>query len=708
MSKKYQDPYRDEEAKRYDNPIPSRKFLLEVLEEIGVPVSFSMLKNKLSIDSPKEQIAVKRRLNAMARDAQLLKDRKGRFCLIDKLKLVLGTVQGRAEGYGFLIPDDGGEDYYISAKEMRYLLNGDRVLARAIMGRNGKLEAKIKEVVEPTAKVIGSVEKNGDFVFVKPLDRSISHNIFIAKEDYHQLKQDNVVVVNLTTHPFNSNQVLGRIERVLGQYMDPGLETDITINNKGIPHEWDRDVLRAADALLKLGFSEYLQDYTHLPFVTIDGSDAKDLDDAVYAEKTANGWVLYVAIAHVSYYVQQDTILDKAAIERGNSTYFPNRVIPMLPKVLSNNLCSLNPSEPKAALVCKMSISKQGKIVSSKFIEGKIQSIARLTYDKVAEFFDGNDNAVSKDTHGNLLCLYEVYERLTHQRKLRHALNLEIPETRIVFSDAQKISHILPRTRNVAHKLIEECMLAANIAVAQFIQQENLIGLFRNHAKPSEDSLVELAEQFSRYGINMPKGLQTNEDFANVISQIQQREDSQLLQMLILQSMEQAYYSPECLGHFGLGLEKYTHFTSPIRRYPDLVVHRVICSYLRREKFSQSKDSLKKIGEHCSMTERRSETAEREVVSWLKCEYMLSHVGNEYMGRISAVTDFGLFVTLDDYYVDGLVHVTSLADDYYNFLQKELKLVGERTGMVYKLGDQIKVVVANVDLHTRRIDFVLA
>ncbi len=707
--KRYVDPYAEDEAKKYANPVPSRKFLLELLEEIGVPIGFKALLKRLALKEDSEQEGLRRRLKAMVRDAELMRDRKNRFCLIDKLELVRGTVQGHTDGYGFLLAEKLGQDYYIAANQMRHVLHGDKVLARIFKNKTGKWEVKIREIIQKTVEIIGTVEKNEELIYVKPTNTAISHNIFLSKEDLNKVNKGMLVIVNLVTHPFDSPQVLGKIVHILGDYMDPGLEVDITIHNNQIPNVWSDDILRETNQLKNLSFKKHGEDHTNLPFITIDGADAKDLDDAVFCEKQGVDWILYVAIADVSHYVKPDSLVDLEAKNRGNSTYFPNRVVPMLPSVLSNDLCSLNPNENKAVLICKMKISRFGNLSSAKFVESTICSKARLSYQQVADFYNGEDLVdFTSGVKENLLNLYDLYKRLSEQRKKRHAIELEIPENKIIFSEQKKIEKIILSSRNVAHKIIEECMLMANVAAADLVNRENLPCLYRNHNKADPEILNDLANQFSMVGVKVPNGITTNEDFSEIIEQIKLRDDAGLLQMLILCSMQQANYTHECLGHFGLALEKYTHFTSPIRRYPDLIVHRVICNYLNKEKRQISIDELSEMGAHCSMTERRSEAAEREVISWLKCEYMLEHVGNEYMGTISSITDFGLFVTLNEYYVDGLVHVTSLKNDYYKYEQSKLRLVGKRTGTKYQFGENIKVIVTNVDLDRRRIDFSLA
>jgi ribonuclease R len=736
------DPHLEREAKKYDNPIPSREFITAHLERRKGPATHPELCEELNLTSEDAIEALRRRLIAMVRDGQLLCSRKGAFGLLDKMDLVRGRVQGHPDGFGFLIPDQGGDDFLLNHRQMRCCFDGDVVLARK--GRRdhrGRVEATITEVLERnTIEIVGRFHWEGGFGIVHPENKRIAQDILIPPKDVSTSSDGDIVVVDIVEQPEFRKQPIGRVTQVLGAHMAPGMEIDIALRTYDIPHTWPYEV---EEQIVGYGKNVEEADKLHRvdlrakAFVTIDGEDARDFDDAVFAQPMKNGTTkLFVAIADVSHYVQVDTPLDHEARSRGTSVYFPERVIPMLPEVLSNGLCSLNPNTDRLALVCEMDVSEHGDVISFKFMEGLIHSHARLTYTQVSRVLEEgepNHRAEFKKSFGadvlkNIDALQRVYQCFRIARTERGAIEYETRETRIVFNDEQKIDRIVASERNDAHRLIEECMLAANVSAATFLEELSIPCLYRVHDVPSFERLENLREYMGEQGLALGGGFKpTAKDYQKLLSQIAGREDFELLQTVMLRSMAQAVYQPDNIGHFGLAFDRYAHFTSPIRRYPDLLVHRAIRSvirskkrtgYVKRMKGADNLDpkqiypydakSMFELGEHCSMTERRADEATWDVIAWLKCEYMSDHIGDEYSGTVSSVTNFGLFVQLDDVYVDGLVHISSLQSDYYQYQQAAHRLVGDRTRISYGLGDKLKVRVVRVSLDERKIDFELA
>lgn len=687
--------------------------------------------------------ALRRRLIAMVRDGQLLCSRKGAFGLIDKMDLIKGRVQGHPDGFGFLIPEQGGKDFVLTHRQMRCCFDGDIVLARK--GRRdhrGRIEAIITEVLERnTQELVGRYASDGSFGRVLPENRRISHEILIPPGDDAGAEDGDVVVVSILEQPQIRRQPLGKVSEVLGQHMDPGMEIDIALRTYEIPHTWPYEVEEEIT-----GLSETVSeadkanriDLRDKAFVTIDDETARDFDDAIYAESQKDGgWKLFVAIADVSHYVEVGAPLDVEARSRGTSVYFPEQVIPMLPEVLSNGLCSLNPKVDRLTLVCEMMVTARGDIQSYRFMEGLINSHARLTYSKVGPALDPltatEARAEIERDHGalvlkNITTLRELFKLFRFQRQQRGAIDFETTETRIVFDDERKIERIVPSERNDAHRLVEECMLSANVCAADFLQQLEIPCLYRVHDVPSAERLENLRAYLGQLALDLSGGEKPHaRDYQKLLAAIAGREDFNLIQTMMLRSMNQAVYQPDNIGHFGLAFAAYTHFTSPIRRYPDLLVHRAIRSVIRSSKKTTLVNRVKaapkleaqtiypydyaamlELGEHCSMTERRADEATWDVVAWLKCEYMKDHIGDEFDGSVSSVTNFGLFVQLDDVYVDGLVHVSSLQNDYYQLDETAHRLIGERTRVSYGLGDRLKVRVVRVDLDDRKIDFELA
>ncbi|HRD69312.1 MAG TPA: ribonuclease R [Legionella sp.] len=716
MSKKSKDPFFKRESEKYDDPIPSREFIMEVLDEYGRPMSRNQLFDKLNLTEESKQESLGFRLKAMLRDGQIMQDRRGRFCLLQKINLRRGSVQGHPDGFGFFIPDDGGDDMVLSAKEMRSVMHGDMVLAyQAGVDRRGRPEGKIHEVLEhANATVVGRFFSEHGVSFVLPDSKRLTQDISIPAEFAAGAKNGQMVLVELIAYPNKRTQAIGKVIHILGDHMAPGMEIQVAIHAHSIPFEWPDDVLTEVAKIPQQVTEDQLKNRTDLrkfSFVTIDGEDAKDFDDAVYCyRKPKGGYQLYVAIADVSNYVAKDSALDKEASRRGNSVYFPGKVVPMLPEALSNGLCSLNPHVDRLCMVAEMSITEDGKISRSRFYRGVIHSHARLTYTQVGSWLDQKKADEDHQPLWPMLeTLHDLYHTLLVTRKNRGAMDFETTETRIEFDEHKKIKCIVPVVRNDAHKLIEECMLAANVATARFLEKAEIPTLYRVHAAPEEDKITALRQFLGELGLQLGGGKKPGpKDFQRTMSTIGDRPEKHLIETVMLRSLKQAQYVEANEGHFGLAYSAYTHFTSPIRRFPDLLIHRAIGHILDNHpvyEFSYSHDDMNRLGKHSSMTERRADDATREVVAWLKCEYMQDKLGQVFMGRISAVTSFGIFVELDEIYVEGLVHVTSLKNDYYTFDSVKHRLIGTRGGQVYRLGDKMNVLVARVDLDERKIDF---
>jgi ribonuclease R len=714
-----QDQYAEREAQKYEHPIVSREYIMEYLQGHDQPIQFRQLIEDFNLDSETDQEALRRRLLAMVRDGQLLQNRRGAFGLIDKMELLSGHVIGHKDGFGFFAPDDGSGDLFLSPKQMRAVFPGDKVLVRvANVDHRGRREGVIVDVLEHcTTELVGRLVHESGSYFLEPSNQRINQDILIPADALGGAVDGQMVVVKITQQPSAAARPIAKVVEILGEHMAPGMEIDVAIRNHEIPYEWPEAALREAASYSPHVPAESIKGRLDLraePFVTIDGEDAKDFDDAVYCKKVASGgWLLYVAIADVSHYVQPHSALDKESLNRGNSVYFPERVIPMLPEVLSNELCSLKPNVDRLTMVCEMAISPAGKITRYKFHESVIKSHARLTYNQVYAMIEQNDVELQHKYQAlqpHLKELFAVYRTLHAARIKRGAIDFDLPETKIVFGVGRKIEKIVAVHRNDAHRLIEECMLCANICAARFLLKNEAEGLYRNHEGPSPEKLNDLRKFLGEVGLKLPgKEEPEPKDYAKLLVTIADRPDAHLIQSVLLRSLSQAMYSPENKGHFGLAFDAYAHFTSPIRRYPDLLVHRGIRKVLRREhKPGEIHPQFIKFGEHCSMTERRADDATREAVDWLKCEYMLDKVGEEFPGVISSVTSFGLFVELAEIYVEGLIHISMLRNDYYQFDPIKHALSGERTGKRYRLGDVVKVKVARVDLDERKIDFILA
>jgi ribonuclease R len=617
-----------------------------------------------------------------------------------------GRVEGHPDGHGFLIPADGGAPIVLAAAEMRQVLRGDRARVR-IVGTDprGRPAGEILEVLErANRRIVGRLHKEHGVLFLVPEDRRIPVDILIPPDQSARARPGEVASVELVAQPSRHAQPIGRVVEVLGNYADPGMEIEIALRKFDLPHQFSKRALalaRAMPAEVRESDARGRRDLRRLPFVTIDGETAKDFDDAVQAEREGRGLRLRVAIADVSHYVRPGDALDADARERGTSVYFPRRVIPMLPEKLSNGLCSLNPNVDRLAVVCDMAITPAGKVARYEFYPAVFRSHARLTYTAVWEMLSRG-----KANEG-LRTLYEVYKALSQERNRRGAIDFESVETRMEFDARGKILRIVPEPRNEAHRLIEECMLAANVCAGDFLAARGHPALYRVHDVPAPEKVAALRDFLAELGLALPGGESPKPgDYAQLLARIRKRPDFALLQTILLRSMKQAVYTPDNVGHFGLAFDAYVHFTSPIRRYPDLLVHRAIKAVLANQKYSGV--DWTELGRHCSETERRADDASRDVESWLKCFYMQDHVGGVYEGTITGVTAFGLFVMLDDYYVDGLVHISELGRDYYRYEANRHLLLGERTGKRYRLADRIRVKLVRVDLETRRIDLVPA
>jgi ribonuclease R len=700
--------------KTYKHPIPSRNELLKFLEKSGKPLTIKQILAEFGLRGQRMRSQLEDRLYGMVRAGQIIENRRGEFCLVTKLDLVTGVVSGHRDGFGFVDRDDGGDDVYLSAREMRPLFDGDRVAVKIIgTDRRGKPEGDLVEVLERARReVAGQFIRERGIGLVIPDNPRITHRILVGKGDAGGAKPGEIVVAEILDYPSKVEQATGRIVRVIGPPGKKGISTDIAIHAHGIPTRWPKEVRDEIEKVGKTVPSRAKQgrvDLRDVDLVTIDGADARDFDDAVYCERSGKGWRLLVAIADVSHYVDVGTALDREATARGTSVYFPDRVVPMLPEVLSNGLCSLNPKVDRLCLVCDMRVGKDGKVTGSKFVEAVMRSSARLTYSQVNGVLTGDaPDGVPKKLHGLLRELHGLYKAFARARQRRGAIELDIPSTRFELGKDGSIAAIHLTKRNDAHRLIEECMIAANVQAAKFIRRHKIPGLYRVHAKPDPDRFAELRLFLVSLGLKVPHPEHVEpRQFNALLSQVEGRPDSAAISMAMLRSLTHAEYTPHNIGHFGLALDAYAHFTSPIRRYPDLLVHRAIRHIVRGgkpSKFAYDTGAMERLGSLTSAHERRAEEATRDVEAWLKCEYMEDHVGEEFDGVVTGVTNFGLFVQIVELMIDGLIHVTSLDNDYYHYDAGAQQLVGERTGKRYRLGDTVRVRVQKVDMETRRID----
>lgn len=749
MAKRRQnkDPFAEREAAKYDNPIPSREFLSDLIAQQGKPLSFSAICRLLDLDDPEQEFAVQKRLNAMVREHQLVRSKRGAFSIADTSQIIVGKVIGHREGYGFLQPDDGSEDLYLHNKQMRKAFDGDIVKA-FVSGTDsrGRREASILEVIQAnTHKVVGKLEIKTEFALLWSDNPKVNNSIYVPLEALANAKTGQYVCVEITQQPQLNRGASGKVIEVLGEHLAPGMEIDIALRNYDIPFIWPQAVLDETQHLSAEPSEDDKQhriDLRHLPLVTIDGEDARDFDDAVYCEtKRSGGWRLWVAIADVSHYVALGSALDKEAYQRATSVYFPDHVIPMLPEAISNGLCSLKPHVDRLCMVCEMTISAQGRLSGYQFYEAVMHSHARLTYTQVSAMLDSemlNGSAPQSEQTTEWLKQYapvlpalqtfkDLYMALAEQRQQRGAIEFETTETQILFDDERKIEKIVPRQRNIAHRMIEEAMLCANISAARFVQGQKLPALYRVHEGPSSKKLDNLRQYLAELGLSLQgESKPKPSDYQHIMAQIEGRDDQHIIQTMLLRSMNQAVYQPDNKGHFGLAFPAYTHFTSPIRRYPDLLIHRAIRSVIRSNKstnkvrqvegakplktqqaYPYQLEDMLVFGEHCSLCERRADDATRDVNSWLKCEYLSHKIGEQFNGTISAVTGFGLFVELDDLYVEGLIHISNLPQDFFHYDAAKQRLVGEHSRQVFQLGGKVCIQIAAVDLDERKVDLSL-
>ena len=704
--------------KSYRHAVPGPKEILAALEAGGVPMSLAALARQFELKDDKSRKALKKQLSKMVARGRLMQNRREEYCLLAKLDAITGKVSAHRDGFGFLLPEDGSDDVFLPPHAMRQLMDGDRV-AVVITGvdRKGRPKGDLVEILERGKQTsVGRFSTSHGLNSVTESSKS-QYRYQVAQRDTGGAEDGDMVKVEIVSYPTNRREAVAKVTRVLGTMEDPGMLTTLAIESFGLRTGWSKPV-REQTANLGEAVSEKDKrdriDLRDVPLVTIDGADARDFDDAVYAEPSGKGWKLLVAIADVSHYVQPGDALDKEAGKRGTSTYFPDQVVPMLPEALSNGLCSLNPDVDRLCLVCEMRLSDAGKVERSKFYKAVMRSHARLTYSEVNAAVCERESAARK-THKevlpNLEHLYKVYKLFERARKRRGALDLELPEVRITMGEGDHVDNVAPLHRNDAHRLIEECMIAANVQAAKFLRRNKLPSLYRGHPQPELDRFEELRVMLQELGFKVSAEARTQPRALNkILLDLQQRPDYPVLATSVLRTMSQAVYQPNNEGHYGLALDAYTHFTSPIRRYPDLLVHRGISHLIAGGKpaaFVYKPEKMEILGRSCSQLERQAEAASRHVENRYKCIYIKEHVGGEYEGVVTGVTHFGVFVMLNDFYVEGLVHVTSLGNDYYHAEHGGLRLKGEQSGHTIGLGDTLRVKVVRVDVEEARVDLQL-
>jgi ribonuclease R len=711
------DPRFREESDRYEHPIPSRQLILEVLGEAGQPLGFGGICTRLGVKDRAVRQALGKRLGAMVRDGQLLLNRAEEYCLLDRLQLVVGVVSGHKDGFGFLRPETGGDDVFLAYRQMRQVMHGDRVAVRVTgVDPRGRKEGALVEVLERrTRQVAGRLSIESGVGFIEPDNSRISHRIVIPGGAIGDARSGDLVVAEIVEPPTTHAEPVGRITQVLPEAGAAGTAIELAIASHGLSRDFPAAAIREARRYGKTVAASTeggRVDIRDLPLVTIDGEDARDFDDAVYADVARGGFRLLVAIADVSHYVVPGSALDAEARERATSVYFPGRVIPMLPERLSNHLCSLMPEVERLCMVCDMNITGEGRVTRARFYPGLMRSSARLTYSRVAAALVERKPATRQELAAALPVLetlHEVYRALRRHREGRGALDFEAPEVKVLVDEAGRVTDIRAFPRNDAHRLIEECMIAANVEAAKFLKRHKMPALFRIHGVPEEDRIVDLKRFLALRGVHLETGQELEPArLQKVLQQVTDRPDAAVLENAIIRSLPQALYQPLNIGHFGLALSEYVHFTSPIRRYPDLLVHRAIRHAIAggsAANFEHSAAEMETLGQECSLRERRADEAARSVVAFLKCEFMKDRVGEEFEAVATGVTDFGIFVQLRQWQVDGLVHVTSLPRDYFRFYESDRMLVGERSGQRYGIGDELRVRLVRVDPAERKIDF---
>lgn len=723
-----QDPFLKREADRYEYPIPSREYILSYLAKREAPVSREVLAIDMGLTGEERLEALRRRLRAMERDGQLIFTRRQCYALPERLDLLRGTIIGHRDGYGFLRIEGSKDDLYLSAEQMKLVIHGDLVLAQVLgVDRKTRREARIVRILVPkTSQIVGRFFLADGSGFVVPTDSRLSFDILIPADDTCGACTGCIVVVEMTQRSTRHTKAFGKIVEILGDKINTSMAVDIALRNYEIPYNWPFQVKKQVSSINEQ-VPEIIKknciDLRKLPLVTIDGEDAQDFDDAVCCEKKrGGGWRLWVAIADVSYYVRPNTALDQEARNRATSVYFPSQVIPMLPEVLSNGLCSLNPGVDRLCMVCEMTLSTQGRLSTTKFYEAVINSHARLTYNNVWRILEGDQSLREhyQPLVPHLEELYAMYKVLNQARIERGSIAFETEEAKFIFNSELRIDRVEPTARHDAHKIIEECMIMANIAAARFVEKHEEPALFRVHDRPSDEHICGLRSVLSELGLTLGGGTKPQpKDYATLMEEVSARPDYEMLQTMLLRSMKQATYDPKNRGHFGLALHSYGHFTSPIRRYPDLALHRSIKYQLAKKKgklndnatptggWHSEFEEMLQLGAHCSIAERRADEAARNVADWLKCDYMQGHIGEVFSGIIASVTGFGFFVRLNDLFIDGLVHVSSLYNDYYRYDNIGQRLMGESSGVVYRLGDAVKIRVEAVHMDERKIDLTL-
>ncbi len=694
--------------------------ITDALREAGRPLLFEELQTIVQASSPAARKRLHSEVEALLQGGELVRNRRNELCLRERLPLIVGTVVGHRDGYGILHPDDRSAPVILPYRQMREIMHGDRVAAR-VSGKDqrGRLEGSVVEVLERgTQEIVGRLYEEAQINYVVPDNPRISHRVLVPRDRLGGARAGQVVLLKLIEPPTRTAQPLGHITRVLGEHAAPGMETDIAIHSHGLPFEFPTDAIKQAESFghaVSAAAKRGREDIRDLPLVTIDGEDARDFDDAVWCEPTRGGWRLIVAIADVASYVEHGTALDQEALHRGTSVYFPNRVLPMLPEALSNGLCSLNPHVDRLCLACEMKVDARGKVTRARFFEGLMRSSARLTYTKVAAYL-ANPTAPHEPqvvaAGEQLTNLHAVYRAFAAARANRGALDFDAPELKVHFGADGRIAALVEQPRNDAHRLIEECMIAANVEAARFLKKHRIPTLYRVHGQPEEEKLQQLRQFLNGFGIQLPVDrLLEPKDIGAVLQKVIANEEAHLIQTVVVRSLPQAVYQPENIGHFGLALAEYAHFTSPIRRYPDLMVHRGIRHVLRggsAADFPWTGARIAEIGQQSSMTERRADEATRDAMSWLKCEYMQHQIGEEFDALVTGVVDFGLFVQVKGLQIDGLVHVSSLGADYFSRDRSGFRIVGARSGRTFRLGDHLRVRLVNVVIDERKIDFELA
>jgi ribonuclease R len=708
-------------------PLPARESraaaaspIAESLREAGRPLTFDELAARMGKSSAAAFERLSAQLEELMQSGEIIRNRRDEYCLRERLPLIVGTVSGHKDGHGFLLPDDRTAPIFLAPRQMLGTMHGDRAAVR-ISGKDnrGRQEGSIVEVLERnTREIVGRLYDESGICFVVPDNPRIGHRVLVPRDKMNGAIAGQVVLLKLIEQPSRTAQPLGYVTRVLGEHAAPGMETEIAIHSHGLPFEFPPEAVAEAEAYgrsVSAAAKRGREDLRELPLVTIDGEDARDFDDAVYCEEIRGGWRLIVAIADVASYVTPNSALDREAQYRGTSVYFPNRVLPMLPEALSNGLCSLNPQVDRLCLCCEMRINPQGKVTRAHFFEGMMRSAARLTYTKVAAYLANSTITHEAEVAAvgpQLEQLHAVYKALHQARTQRGALDFDAPELKVRFDANGRIAALVEYTRNDAHRLIEECMIAANVQAARFLKKHRIPTLYRVHGQPEDDRLDTLRQFLQGFGIHLPTDRPLEpQDLSAVLQRAVANEEAHLIQTVVVRSMPQAVYQPENIGHFGLALPEYAHFTSPIRRYPDLMVHRGIRHILRggtAETFDWSPATVSALGQQCSFNERRADEATRDALSWLKCEYMSDKLGEEFDALITGVVDFGVFVQVKGLQIDGLVHVSALGADYFSRDRSGYRMVGGRSGRTFRLGDHLRVRLINVIIDERKIDFELA